>query len=175
MKDFSAFDPAQFVASVSIFTFLLFVFSYFIWATITRIGFVLAAYEVILSETRKYMLGAESAGCDLWNVRARIPPAVSSGIFRIQSAASAIVLSVCILLLSAEAYMSYVILSGTVRAPLWQGYVIGAFALLILALVTHGFLRLKQAGKYQAPITQLSHRPSQEIATDAQPAVQADT
>jgi hypothetical protein len=158
MKDFSAFDPGQFIASVSVFAFLLFVFSYFIWANITRIGFVLAAYEVILSETRKYMLGAESAGYHLWNVRARIPPAVSSGVFRIQSAASAIVLSVCLLLLSAEAYMSYVILSGTVRAPLWHGYVIGGFALLILALVSHGFLRLRSARKYQPPNVALSQR-----------------
>jgi len=100
LKDINSFDPTQFITLASIFFFLLFIFSYFIWANITRIGFVLGAYEVIMSETRKHLLGVNSTGFQLWNIRARIPPAVSTGIFRIQSAASAIVLGVCMLLLS---------------------------------------------------------------------------
>lgn len=86
-KDIKNFESARFIALVSIFCFLLIAFSYFIWANIILIGFVLREYDVIISETRKHMLGANSSGYQLWNIRARIPPTVSSGFFRIQFAA----------------------------------------------------------------------------------------
>jgi hypothetical protein len=173
LKDIDKFDPAQFIASLSIFGFLLFIFSFFIWANISRIGFVLTAYEVITSETRKYMLGAGSTGYNLWNIRTRIPPTVSKGVFRIQSAASAIVLSVCLLLLSAEGYMSYLVLNGAVNAPLWQGYLIAAFAVVIVILGSHGFISLRQAHKYQVPPAELSHFSLYDSVpeVDAQPSV----
>ena len=176
MKDFGKFEPSQFIASVSIFALLLFVFSYFLWANITRIGFVLAAYEGILSETRRYMLGTGNAGLRLWDIRARIPPAVSSGVFRIQWAASAIVLSVCALLLAAETYMSFVVFSGIVVAPRWLGYVTGVFALAIVALVGHGFYRLRKARRQQVPVAEIPRLEVLKVETDAdaQPFVQAD-
>lgn len=157
LKDIDKFDPVQLIASISAFCFLLFVFSFFIWANISRIGFVLASYETIMNETRKYMFGAASTGYRLWDIRAKIPPTVSKGIFRIQFAASAIVLSVCLLLFFAEAYMGYMILAGTVHAPSWLGYVILGFAAAIVVFVGHALVRIRQALMYQAPKSELSH------------------
>lgn len=176
LKDIDKFDPVQLVASISVFCFLLFLFSFFVWANISRIGFVLASYETILNETRKYMLGAGSAGYRLWDIRTRIPPTVSKGVFRIQSAASAIVLSVCVLLLSAEAYMSYTVFTGAVAAPTWLGCVIAGSALAIVVLVGHASVRIRQAQKYQAPKSELSHVAlyQGEHEVDAQPCGQPD-
>ena len=36
LKDIDKFDPAQLVGSISVFCFLLFIFSFFIWANISR-------------------------------------------------------------------------------------------------------------------------------------------
>lgn len=157
LKDIDKFESVQLIASISIFCFLLFVFSFFIWANISRIGFILASYETIMKETRKYILGADSAGYRLWDIRTRIPPTVSNGVFRIQSAASAIVLSVCILFFSAEAYMSYTVFSGRVSAPLWLGCTIASLAFVIALLVGHTSVLLRQAQKYQIPKSELSH------------------
>ena len=156
LKDIDKFHCVQLVGSISIFCFLLFIFSFFIWANISRIGFVLAAYEVILVETRRYVLGAESTGYRLWNIRSRIPPTVSTGVFRIQLAASSIVLTVCLLLLVAEAYMSYIVLHEEVQAPSWLGYTISGLAVASLALVLYALIRIRQARKYRAPIAELS-------------------
>lgn len=157
LKDINKFDQVQLTASISIFCFLLFVFSFFIWANISRIGFVLASYETIMKETRKHMLGADSTGYRLWDIRTRIPPTVSNGIFSIQSAASAIVLSVCVLFFSAEVYMSYSVFTGRVSAPSWLGYAIGSFAVAITVLVGHASVRIRQAQNYQAPKSEISH------------------
>jgi hypothetical protein len=157
LKDVKNFLPIQFIVLTSIFCFLLFVFSYFIWANITRIGFILSTYESIMVETRKYMLGINSTGYHLWSIRERIPPTVSCGIFRIQSAASAIVLGVCVLLLHSEIYMGYLILSDTIIAPKWLGYLIDTLAIFILAFIIHGIVSFKKAQKYKCSIPEISN------------------
>ncbi len=157
LKDLDKFDQVQLIASISAFCFLLFVFSFFIWANISRIGFVLKSYETVMNETRKYMLGADSAGYRLWDIRTRIPPSVSTGIFGIQSAASDIVFSVCVMLFVAQAYMSYIVFAGKAPAPLWLAYALAGMAILIAALVVHALMRIRKAKQYQVPKIELSH------------------
>jgi hypothetical protein len=157
LKDIDKFEPVQLIASMSVFGFLLSIFSFFIWANISRVGYILTAYEVILTETRKYMLGAQSTGFSLWNIRTRIPPTVSTGVFSIQSAARQIVFIVCLLLLSAEAYLSFLVLDGRVCAPKWLGYVILLLDVGIAGLLVHGNLCLRQAQEFKTLRPELSH------------------
>ncbi len=145
IKDAGRFDPTHFIGATSVFCLLLFGFSFFILANIARIGFVLAAYDAIIGEARQFMLGADSPACRLWSVRERIPPLVSTGIFGIQAAAIAIVQIVCLLLAGVEGYMGWLVLSGRVNAPRWQGWIMVALVLAALLLMLAFSMRLNRA------------------------------
>lgn len=156
LKDIDKFKPALLTGALALFCVLLFVFSFFIWANIVRIGFVLNAYGDIMVATRKYMLGVDSAGYRLWDIRTRIPPSVSRGAFTIQWTAGAIVRGVCLLLAMAEAGMGIAVTEGWIAAPAWLGQVVTGIAVALLAAVLYTSVRIRQAHKYQPPTPELS-------------------
>lgn len=157
LKDITKFESTHLIGSVSVFVFLVFLFTYFIWANISRIGYVLAAYETIMTETRRLMLGSNCSAFRLWAIRDRIPPAVSSGIFRIQLAASSMVLSVCVLLFGAEGYLAFVTVTGKVaQLPVILSALPIFFATCIAALIVHGLVRVRRAAQFQPPAMELS-------------------
>ncbi|MCW8092132.1 hypothetical protein [Alteromonas sp. ASW11-130] len=82
---------------------------------------------------------------------------MSIEIFRIQSAANAIVLSGSILPVFAEAYMSFMVLTCIVTSPSWLAYISAGFAMSIVVLLGYAVLLIRKAQKYQAPKVELSH------------------
>jgi len=176
LKDIEKFDPLHFSVSVSFFLLLLFLFSYFIWANIVRISFVLSAYEIIMSEIRAFMLVRGSTAFNLWNVREKVPQEVSKGIFRISSAASTIVLGICVSLLFGEAYISFLVLTRAILAPMWVGYIMGLFVVVGGILLVNAKVGLSRALKFQPPKQELSQFSlyQGEYEIDTQPFIQAD-
>jgi hypothetical protein len=147
LKDLKNFDPIQLVVSLSIFVLFLFLFSFFIWANIVRMGFVLSAYDQVIQEARSRTLSEEVA-LNL-NIRTKIPNFVSKGIFRVQLAASSIVLGVCVLLCAGEVYLGYLAGMRLPHNPAWLGELIEVAAAFQFLFVAYAIVRTYGTkGKY---------------------------
>ena len=156
MRDFGSFKVEQFVTAASVFVLVLFMFSFFVWANVTRIGYVLAAYEHVMKETRKHMLGEGSPAYEVWNIRAHIPPEVSRGVFRIQSTARNIVMLVCVALLLAESYMACVVLARPSSYPRVQAIVMVIVCGAMFIVLLYGRLCVRSADRFSTPASSIS-------------------
>jgi hypothetical protein len=137
-KDATTFDQVQLALLTSVFLFFLFMFSAFVWANVLRIGYVLAAYEDILRETRRYRLAAYPAAVTLWDIRSRLPETVRGGIFSIQQAAIYMIMSVCFFIMVAQSYLSALVLAGELQSKKWFAYPLPFWllpAIMLVALV----------------------------------------
>jgi len=121
-KDIESFDAVILSAIISGFLVFLFTLSFLVWANLLRIGYVLHAYEEILTETRRFALGTDSSEFKLWNIRDRIPQVVRLGVFTIQNAASYLTLLSCCLVCIAQIWLTTVVIRGDATSMFWEPY-----------------------------------------------------
>ncbi|MCD0418900.1 hypothetical protein LOC51_16950 [Rubrivivax sp. JA1024] len=133
-KDIASLDVVVLSAVVSGFLVFLFVLSFFVWANLLRIGYVLQAYEEIMTETRRFALGSESPAFKLWNIRDRLPGVVRLKVFTVQNAANYLALLSCALVCIAQILLTTSVVRGDAYSRVWAPYR-GVFIVISIAMV----------------------------------------
>ena len=135
-KDVASSVSLDLVWGISIFFLILYFISQIIFASIVRIGYVLAVYDNVMKNTRIHFHGLGSQALEIWDIRSQIPQAVNRGIFSIQKSSQILVITLSSTLIIAELYISYYLSSQLNK---WLAfYPLTALCFSIVMLVSLG-------------------------------------
>lgn len=141
----------KFYLSLSLFVSLIFIISIIIFSTITRIGYVLKAYELIFKKTREHYYGKESGALKLWSIRKNIPKSVSKGLFSVQNSSKFLLVIFCFVLTLIQLLLMVLIFNH------FENPIIGAIMpfIFILAMIGTYFFYKKQLNSAESETSKI--------------------